>query len=155
MKPRPLEAHIHSEQIRQRASPGQEVARVHLSQQGQGRHQRSGAKSTMVRRIPDAVKTHHADCATRTACVYCRRSVSQYFHLSKLCDDWFAGEARICVVQIVGGLTANILGYTAYDLRCGTTSSPIRLYRSHIFQEEQLTIVRLTLTIGTPLYTMY
>jgi hypothetical protein len=67
-------------------------------------------------------KTHRADCVTRTACVYCRRSVSQYLHLSKLCDDWFAGEARFCVVQIIDGLTGNIFGYTAYDLRCGTTS---------------------------------
>jgi hypothetical protein len=71
---------------------------------------------------PTCQRPYRTDSVTRTACVYCRRSVSPSLILSKLCDDPCAGHVRICVLKIIDGLTGGMLGYTAYDLRCGTTS---------------------------------
>ena len=83
---------------------------------------------------PTCPRRDRTDSPTRTACVYCRRSVSHYLLLSKLCDGRLAGEARIRVFKIIDGLTGSIFGYTAYDLRCGTTSCT-SVYRSHIIRE--------------------
>ena len=101
---------------------------------GTGEAPKKRRKVNHGQRHPACPRPARADSDTCTACVYCRRSVSQYLLLSKLCDGRLAGEARIRVFKIIGGLTGSMFGYTAYDLRCGTTSST-SVYRSHIIRE--------------------
>jgi hypothetical protein len=90
---------------------------------GTGEAPKKRRKVNHGQKNPACQSPYRADFATRTACVYCRRSVSHYLLLSKLCDGRFTGQAHIRVFKIIDGLTGSMFGYTAYDLRCGTTSS--------------------------------
>ena len=133
MKRRRLEAPSPWAPSRRLVRLGPEPARLHLSQQDQGRPPRSGARSITVSRTPLCQWPHRTDRGHRTACVYCRRSVSP---LPLPVEAVQPAVCRPCsqfaLLKVIDGLTGSMFGYTAYDLRCGTTSCVFLLQEPHI-----------------------